>query len=86
MTSPRVLTTGVARTTRPLSSGTVDLMGAFRTLERTTGAFFEHTPMVAERRDELIEELVAWSTGEGDGFDWHVLDQIDPPTPADFTA
>lgn len=73
-------------TSRALSGGTtVDLMSAFRTLERRTGTYFETTPMDALRREALIEELVGWSTGDRvEGYDWSLVESANLTAPDDF--
>lgn len=73
--------------TRPAESfehGTLDLMGAFTTLERNTGTFYSRTPMSPARRKALVEELVQWSTGGAEDFDWAAVDEINPTAPDDF--
>ena len=49
---------------------TPDLIGGFRALTQTTAE-----PMSAERRAELVEELIAWAD-DPDGADWEYLKKL----------
>jgi len=84
MTSSGLLTEALNTTSRAFSGGTVDLMSAFRTLERRTGSYVESTPMHAERRAELVGRLIAWSTGEPDNYDWSLVEASHTTAPDDF--
>jgi hypothetical protein len=86
MTTSGLLARAETRSGTTFSSGTVDLMGAFRALQGQTGTALQTTAMAPERRVELIEELVTLSVHGTDDLDWDLLDEIDPPAPEDYTA